>query len=115
MRKALVLGAALLVFASAFSRPSHSEDAFPSALRGKAESFRLPEFFLPLLVDAKTRIDTADYNLKCLQFTLGRELDGYFVLVNHTNEWLRANGYLEEGQSYRGGAHLLRPGCVLSV
>lgn len=69
----------------------------------ETEFFRLPGFFVPLLVDAKSRVDTGNYNLKCLQFTLGRHPDGYFVLVNHTNEWLRANGYQEEGQSYRGG------------
>jgi hypothetical protein len=104
MVKACVLGAALTAFLTAvFAQPSHSET--PSASAGGITYFRVPEFFVPLLIDAKGRIDNRDYNLDCLQFTLGRQrgLDGYFVLVNHTDAWLRANGYLEEGQSYRGG------------
>lgn len=93
----------MVVLGPACSRPSRDETAISPIVQDERTPLKLSPFFVSLLVDAESRIQAADYNFECLQFTVGRRSDGYFVGVNHSDDWLRANGYLDEGQSYRGG------------
>ena len=72
----------------------------------------VPAPLFPLIRDAEARIasDPA-YDLACLEFQVGYhetdedgDGDEYFVLVSHSEAWLRANGHFSEANGeYRGG------------
>ena len=72
----------------------------------------IPAPLLPLLLDAEDRIAKDPlYDLSCLQFRIGYrqaeeddDFEGYFVLVSHSEVWLRSNGHKAEADGeYRGG------------
>ncbi len=72
----------------------------------------VPAPLLPLLLDAEARIaSNSEYDISCLQFSIGfqqaeedDDFEGYFVLVSHSEAWLRSNGYTSEADGeYEGG------------
>lgn len=67
----------------------------------------VPTFALPLINDAASRIKAdPNYDLSCFEFTFGSddEDDEYFVLVSHSESWLRANNKIVGPRhEYEGG------------